>query len=29
VLGIGRKTLHRKLDEFAAHATDAAGSGAK
>ena len=29
ILGIGRKTLHRKLDEFAAHATDAAGSGAK
>ena len=26
VLGIGRKTLHRKLDDFAAHATDTAGS---
>ena len=29
ILGIGRKTLHRKLDEFAAHTTDAAGSGAE
>ena len=26
ILGIGRKTLHRKLDEFAAHATDATDS---
>ena len=29
ILGIGRKTLHRKLDEFAAHATDATDSSAE